>query len=64
MVCSNISCFPDLSLLKRFQYTRRHPDLSCCVPTLTGKLLSPLRKVFFAEISLDMPIDFQRVANL
>ena len=28
------------------------------------KLMSPLRKVFFAETSLEMLIDFQRVANL
>ena len=26
--------------------------------------LSPLRKVFFAEIPLETPIDFQRIANL
>ena len=27
MVCSNISCFPDLFLLKRFQYTRKRGSL-------------------------------------
>ena len=31
---------------------------------LWGVILSPLRKLFFAEISLEMPVDFQRVANL
>ena len=31
---------------------------------IEAQTMSPLRKVFFTEISLEIPIDFQRVANL
>ena len=45
-----------LRIIEKYKNNRVNEKL---LPMLSNQKMSPLRKVLFAEISLDMPIDFQ-----